>query len=614
MRIQTVRIDHALFERRVSFTACCLLAVLVMLPVSGAAQEPEAGDLRPSEETQTTVGTDAPGGFFTEVMDVRVINVEVFVSDRSGVPVVGLTPEDFELRVDGKPMPISNFYSEADGIARETVDLRERRIDSAFTPVEQVDATSSRRAHIVILVDHTRLSSNNRKRAFAAIREALTHLDRGDLIAVVGMERSLKFYSDFLYDRQAIDRILDNALRLTGATDINKAARRQIFGELTRGQSGGILAQSSQAEETELKARIQAYAADEYARGRESIRQVQQVVLSLAGVPGRKAVFYVSEGIPNRPGEGLLVEWRNRFGGGSPDADIGLRRFDFNTDYERAVGRYDLIRDVEQLARSANGAGVTLYSIDAHGNQGADVRSALTEQGATSETISVVNENFRAPLEAVSKATGGKHLRSSSRLLEHMVEVLGDFDSYYSLGFSPPADWQPGSSHDVRVRMKGKGLLVRHRDDVQLPLPDEREATATVAALRYQTANNPLGIRAVPDTGTRRTDGAVVVPVNVEIPVGRLELLPRNGTHAGSLTLYVSTKRSDGNTTQVQKIPFNIAIPDDRIEEARSESAYYPLPVVLRPGDQQIAVGVRDDVSREFSAIRVDVSDLAPRP
>lgn len=98
----------------------------------------------------------------------------------------------------------------------------------------------------------------------------------------------------------------------------------------------------------------------------------------------------------------------------------------------------------------------------------------------------------------------------------------------------------------------------------------------------------------------------------LEIPVRNLALLPREGTHAASIAIYVSTKRANGDTTDVQKVPFNLAIPDDKLAEALAESAHYPLPVVLRAGDQQVAVGVRDNISGQFSAIRVDVSRLAP--
>ena len=96
--------------------------------------------------------------------------------------------------------------------------------------------------------------------------------------------------------------------------------------------------------------------------------------------------------------------------------------------------------------------------------------------------------------------------------------------------------------------------------------------------------------------------------MTIEIPIGQLELLPRDGTHAGSLTIYVSTKDANGDASRVQKIPFNLAIPDEMIDQARSDSARYDLPLVLRPGDQQVAIGIRDNVSGEFAAVRVDVS------
>ena len=78
-----------------------------------------------AQETPTTAPARAGSGFFTEIIDVRVINVEVFVTDRSGVPVAGLGPETFELKVDGKPMPISNFYAEVGGLPRQSVEVAE---------------------------------------------------------------------------------------------------------------------------------------------------------------------------------------------------------------------------------------------------------------------------------------------------------------------------------------------------------------------------------------------------------------------------------------------------------------------------------------------------------
>ena len=78
------------------------LAAALLAVAAPAAAQP---DPRPSES-------------FGEVVDVRVVNVEVVVTDRSGERVTGLTPESFRLRVDGEPVPITYFSEVVDGVAR----------------------------------------------------------------------------------------------------------------------------------------------------------------------------------------------------------------------------------------------------------------------------------------------------------------------------------------------------------------------------------------------------------------------------------------------------------------------------------------------------------------
>jgi len=588
------------------------LALVVALAGLGALAL-AAGPLVAQDEPGETPPTESSeAGTFTDVVDVRVVNVDVYVSDRSGRHISGLSREFFELLVDGEPMPLSNFYHEVGGRARESsrpLDLRaESRDDPSFTPLEEVQATAGRRNHVVVLIDHTRLETANRKRAFKALRQAVDRLDPKDPIAVVSIQGSLVFHSDFLFDRQALDKILDRAARVSMRTSVNDIERRQILGELARGQSGGIVGRTTLADEGNLLARIRGYAADEYARSVGSLRQIESVVSTLSGVPGRKVLLYLGEGIPTRPGEGLYVEWRNRFGG----PEMGMRHYDFNTDYTREVGRFDLTRPMEQLARAANRADVTLYALDAEGNHGFEFRSALTEQGSTSESVSLVDENFRAPLEYTTQATGGRLLRSSGELPEQLGELFTELDNFYSLGFEVPPDWKPGSEHEIEVKVQGGGdLVVRHREEVRLPKPDEREAGATVAGLMYHTLENPLELVANPGEEQAREDGTTVLPVLLEIPVDHLELVPRGETHAASLSIFVSVKDEEGNPGPVQKVPFHLNIPNDKVEQARGEAAHYTLPLVLRPGDRQVAITVRDDVDRTLSTIRLDVGEFS---
>lgn len=580
--------------------AAALFALATLLAAAGGRAQ-QGG----SEETAAAQAA----GRFGEVLEVAVVDVDVVVTDASGRKVSGLERESFVLRVDGEVVPIANFYAETSGTAREVPRQIDTRRDTTFVPADQV-GPAEQRTHVLVLVDHTRLRATNRERAFQALREALGHFDDDDLVSVVGIEGSVVVYSDFLFDRRTTARVLDEAQRVSVGPRTMEIERRQLFGELARGQSGGILARTSGAsrEAESVLPRIQAYAAQEHARSLDSLRQIEAIAGTLAGLPGRKVLLYVAEGIPTRPGEDVYVEYRNRFGTAS-DVGLGMRHYDLDDDYERAVGKYDLTRAIDQLALAANRAGVTLYAIDAESSHGAEIRSALTEQGATSETISVIDANYREPLEAVTQATGGRLLRMSGTLADHLVDLVRDFDTFYSLGFTLPDGWEPGSVHSIDVALAEgrRGWTVRHRTEIRVPAAEEREAGATVATLMYQSVDNPLAIRARPGEARPGPDGARVLPVTLEIPVEHLTLVPREGVHAVAVTIYVATEDAAGNPGKVQKIPFHLNIPADKVDAARGEAAHHVLPLVVRPGDRQVAIVVRDDPSGTLSAVRLEL-------
>src|ERR1700704_676726 len=49
---------------------------------------------------------------FGEEIQVNVVNLAVFVSDKQGKPIEGLQAADFTVTEDGKPVKITNFYME----------------------------------------------------------------------------------------------------------------------------------------------------------------------------------------------------------------------------------------------------------------------------------------------------------------------------------------------------------------------------------------------------------------------------------------------------------------------------------------------------------------------
>ena len=78
-----------------------MLAACLALPLAAQqASQPAAQATPNSPEVPKLV----------ESIDVRVINVDVVVTDKKGNPINGLTKDDFEVLENGVAKPISNFY------------------------------------------------------------------------------------------------------------------------------------------------------------------------------------------------------------------------------------------------------------------------------------------------------------------------------------------------------------------------------------------------------------------------------------------------------------------------------------------------------------------------
>lgn len=539
---------------------------------------------------------EPPAAGFFETVEVEIATVEVFVSDRRGNPVMDLSRDDFELLVGGRPVPITNFYAEVGGRpATVEWEAEPTEIDSE---ADRAPSPPPQRLRIVVFVDHSNIRSVNRKRALSHLRQFLDRNVRPeDSVAVVSLTDNLRIHSDFLNDPAMVGRIFDEVGKISFRDMSGEGERRRIFSELARGRTGSRSTFQTDFVLPDTENRIRAYAESEYQRTRSSLDALKRLLDSLGGVPGRKALIYVSDGVVNRPGEDLYIAWRDAFGS--------------DTDYTRFVGNFDLTRELKEVADTANAAAVTLYALDAEGDHATVARSALLEAGAgTTEVLSTIEANVRDPLEFASTATGGRRIQASDRLVDDLASLSTDFDSYYSLGFRlADADQDTMQRFEVRLRGDaGKRRVVRHREAHRSKSVEQRAGEAMLAAIFYNATDNPLDLGVTQGEPLRRDDGNLVLPVTLEIPVSKLTLVPTGETSDAQLSIFVTVKDKTGDARNVQKLPFQLQIPTDKLEEAKAHAAHHTLEVVLRPGDQQVAVGVRDEVGATLSTVRLEVA------
>ncbi len=89
----------------------------------------------------------------------------------------------------------------------------------------------------------------------------------------------------------------------------------------------------------------------------------------------------------------------------------------------------------------------------------------------------------------------------------------------------------------------------------------------------------------------------------VKIPMGKLVMVPREATHEARVRLFIAAVDGEGNTSEVQQVPLPISIPGGEVETAKGKDYVYSVSLLMRGGDQKVAVGVRDDVAAESSFV-----------
>ncbi len=520
---------------------------------------------------------------FTDSVRVEVVNVDVFVTDKQGKPVEGLTREDFEVLVDGEPVEISNFYVSTSA-ARRRPALPEAPPPVAESatiepPAGGGEVPGDQQLLLVIYVDNSNLRPLTRNKTFRYLRLfMLRQFGPDDRFLVVSYDRSLHERQPLTSDPGEVLSTLIEMEDLTGFRLQADLDRRDMLADIfdARGPS-------------DVSAQVSTYADSVFHDLNNSIDALKQLVDSLAGLPGRKAVLYVSDGIAMRAGADVFTAVAGHF----------------RPPREEARGLYyGASRRFETLANKANANRVVIYSVDAsglrpHGN--VDVTVYKAGRGTNIESTHVAN--LQDPLFLMANETGGQVIANTNNY-EGLLERIGeDFRRYYSLGFvSRTVD--SGRYHSIEVKVPGrKGLKLRHREGYRDKPAQQRMTESVEAALRFGVEQNPLGVSLEFGQRTREDKKLYAVPLTVRIPMSKLVFFPVEGNHRSQLKLFISARTEAGETSSVEQFLHPIAIPAEQMERALASDYQLQHTLRMRPGKQVVAVGVRDEIGAVSSIV-----------
>ena len=570
--------------RRVSSWKSVILTLVAM--VLSLAKVAPADDSQPATDK-----------IFIDKIDVNLINVEVFVTDKKGNRIKGLKQDDFELFEDGKPIKITNFYAVENG--EPTVPLnapepapaaRGREPQLELRPGQkETRRPQEQELHLVVYFDNLFLKPFSRNKVIRMTRQFLREtVMPGDRVQLVTFDRTLHVRHPFTTDTKAISDTLFELETLSGFAVQKDADRKDVMLRFDAADS------AAQAESV-----VDFYAKSLHFDVTLTVRNLKELVSSLAGLPGRKAILHVSDGIPMTAAEDLYFMIDSRFG--DEASGIALRsRY------------YDSRRLFRELTAAANANRVTFYTLEAAGLRSHTSLSAEYSGGVGNDKLvsgSRAEADFirlagqQETLMMMALDTGGTATISTNNLGLAFDRMGEDFRNYYSLGYSPIHSGD-GRYHDIEVRVKRKGLKVRHRKGYRDKTPETHLSEGTLAALLYGYEKNPMDVELRFKAVRRNEKDQFLLPIEVRVPLGNAALIPQTEVHQGRLRFSVAVIDEDGRMSPVEQTPVPLAIPDAEIETARGQYYVYTAELLMRRGRQKVAVGVRDEIASESSYVR----------
>ncbi len=564
----------------------CILGTLVLslfsAPVATAQDEPP------------------PSGVFGERVDVEVVNVDVVVTDRDGRRVTDLGRDDFELRIDGKPVPIEYFSAPR---ALEPAPVVAEPVTSlpATTPSERAariarEASSSPQSYIFVFIDQSALEIKTSSTIVDEIREfVLPQLDGTVAVLVAAYVDNLRILGSLSTDAVEVDRALGEAKKLRGRGTILATERVRLEAEIR----AAVMAYESARLEEELRT----FGEQAIDRQRRAVEALRQWVESLAAIEGRKSVLVATGGIASNPSAFLRSLFDQRLAAaevGRPPVRTGFALSDnLQTESVRLMSEFEGMVAAAQNARvafytiSPRTPPVGQFSPEFSGGGGEVAQAAPRDLALVEASSSVVR---------LGAATGGASLYADHELSEKLSRVVDDETASYSLGFSTD-ERAGGRDHPIEVSVRRAGVTTRHRESYRRRTLEDRVEQALSAAISLRAVANPLelGLELGAPAPLRKREKGAEVPLLVRIPLRGLALVPGQGDLRGKLSARVAIEGANGEVRFGGAQPIEVVVAAADAARIPTHNWAYRASLRLAPGDNRVAVVVVDELSGVFA-------------
>jgi|SRR5580658_464117 VWFA-related protein len=450
-----------------------------------------------SAPNSTEIGT-------TLKSNVRLVAVDVVVTDRNGRPVQGLHKETFLLDEDGHAQKITSFEEHAGTQSAPAPANLPDLPPNVFINIPRVKATD---AVTVLLFDalNTALPDQDfvRSQMFKYLKDPVP----GRRMAIFTLGTRLRLIQGFTDDPAMLAAALKNlnrgagpqlspALPTKSETETDQKAVAQILDvpgiPSPQARQAALALQGFQAEQTTAK---------EDLRVNMTLDAFQQLARYLAGIPGRKNLVWFSSAFP-------LVLFRDLKQLTIEEGHLGGQR-----DYSERVRKTDALLAQAQVAVYPLAAGgVAVGSLDdaelaPHG------QAAVKAAQGTAQYDDLMQRVAFVAMEAIAEETGGRAFYTNG-LSEALAEVAANGSNYYTLSYTPTNEASDGRFRKIQVKLASGSYKLAYR----------RGYYADDAKADRAAASKPPGDPLQPFMGPGMPD-STEIPLALRVKAGPVSLV-----------------------------------------------------------------------------------------
>ncbi len=415
-------------------------------------------------------------------VQTEIVRLDVVVTDADGKLVRDLTREDFQLLEDGKPQTLGQFLAVRAGAAPTGAP------EAAPTPPPPAQTAGPGR-NVVVFVDDLHIAPGHLDFTKEALHRFVAEfLGPDDRVAIItsGGPGGIQ---ELTLGRAALGRAIDQLVLRQASVAPAQGSQMtpaqaelilrgdpnalQLATRLMRDQPGSVISPqtpqaaleaagganpasvidaSDRAAAQEVLRQARGILSEELHFSQITLGQLDDVLRSLASLPGRKICLLVSDGFL-----------------------VGTGTSDEQTRHLRAV--------IDAATRS----GAVVYALDAHGltTSGGDASAAgaPAPSGLPERVERLSAQELRETLTGVANDTGGFLVRGTNDLAVGLRRMLEDNDAYYLMAYEPTNTKRDGKFRRIEVRLpRRSGLVIRTRKGYLAP--DDKRKPEQLASAR----------------------------------------------------------------------------------------------------------------------------------